>query len=178
MSKRRSGVKRVKRDAYQTREEWVTFALVKFLPKIKRVWECSAGQGYMARTLLKCRMSVYSTDIHTGVEAIITNPPYSLADEFIEHALKLMTASPKIKRVAMLLPIDFDSAKTRKHLFGNCMQYAGKIVLTRRIIWFKLKWTINKKTGKREKHGPSENHAWFIWSREARGLPTIQYYYE
>ena len=65
--------------------------------------------------------------------------------------------------VAMLLPIDFDSAKTRVHLFGNCSAFAAKFVLLSRIRWFP------------GASSPSVNHAWFLWSRAHAGLPTIHY---
>ena len=64
------------------------------------------------------------------VQAIITNPPYALAQNFIEHALELMKPDGI---VAMLLRTDFDHAKTRQHLFGGCDQFAKKVVLTKRI---------------------------------------------
>jgi hypothetical protein len=48
-----------------------------------------------------------------SVDAIVTNPPYTSAVLFIEHALRLMNGGGK---VAMLLRTDFDHAKTRWHL--------------------------------------------------------------
>ena len=36
----------------------------------------------------------------------------------------------------MLLRADYDSAKTRAHLFGACPAFSKKVVLTRRIKWF------------------------------------------
>ena len=92
----------------------------------------------------------------------VTNPPYGLAgktaEAFIRHALQLGVA-----HVAFLLPVDFDSALTRAPLFGECAQFAGKIVLRRRIKWFP------------GDSGPSTNHAWFVWDQEHRGLPLLRY---
>ena len=65
---------------------------------------------------------------------------------------------------AMLLRADFDSAKTRRSLFAECPLFARKLVLTRRIRWFE------DFVG-----SPSYNHAWFVWRRDHRGLPTIGY---
>jgi hypothetical protein len=101
-----------------------------------------------------------------GTEAIISNPPYGhggkTAIAFIERALWL---APLL--VAMLLKIDFDSGKTREHLFGKCASFAGKIVLLDRIVWFA------RDDGKRA--APSDNHAWFIWNAKHRGPPIIHY---
>jgi hypothetical protein len=36
----------------------------------------------------------------------------------------------------MLLRCDFDSAKTRGHLFGRCPEFAKKLTLVERIRWF------------------------------------------
>jgi hypothetical protein len=50
--------------------------------------------------------------------SIITNPPYELATEFCDHALKLMETVRGL--VAMLLRCDFDHAQSRTHLFRDC----------------------------------------------------------
>jgi hypothetical protein len=66
--------------------------------------------------------------------AVITNPPFRRAREFIEHALAV--TKPHEGFVAILLRVDYDSARTRQHLFAHCRAFARKIVLTRRIVWF------------------------------------------
>jgi hypothetical protein len=172
MSQRDSGYERKERDCYET-PEWVTEALLPYLPQMLKVWEPAAGSGKMARVLERRYRSVYQTDIERGVdfltsktgpgfvEAIITNPPYDQAAKFIEHALNLVNP---IGLVAMLLRTDFDHAKTRQHLFGQCKVFAKKIVLTKRIKWFE------DSTGQ-----PSFNHAWFIWDYEHEGPPALAY---
>jgi hypothetical protein len=53
--------------------------------------------------------------------------------------------------------------------FAGCPHFAGKIILTRRIIWFE------NPDKKRER--PKENTAWFLWSRNViRGRPPIVLY--
>jgi hypothetical protein len=71
--------------------------------------------------------------------------------------------------MALLLPVDFDSAKTRMSLFGGSPHFAGKIILTKRIVWF------SNPDSQRE--NPKENSAWFLWSRNViRGrLPIVLY---
>jgi hypothetical protein len=55
-----------------------------------------------------------------------------------------------------LLPHDFDSAKTRAHLFGDCPYFIGKITLRRRVKWFEHPDI---------PHGPKENSGWFLFER-------------
>ena len=95
---------------------------------------------------------------------IVTNPPYGgrsgkLAREFIEHALALTEAHQG--RVAMLLPVDFDSGKTRLHLFQH-PAFAMKLIPVDRIKWF------NGQSG-------SINNAWMIWCWKHRGPPILRY---
>ena len=149
----------------------MTRALLPYLGDIKSVWEPAAGSGKMARVLEATGLQVLSTDISAGqdfllageqpVDAIVTNPPYMSATQFIEHALRLMSSCGK---VATLLRTDFDHAKTRRHLFSNCPAFACKIVLTKRIRW------IENSTGQ-----PSVNHAWYIWDHKHTGKPTLEY---
>jgi hypothetical protein len=91
-------------------------------------------------------------------EAIITNPPYKLAVQFCEHALRLTKAVRGV--VVMLLRVDFDSVKGRANLHDN-PAWAKKLVLTKRIVWFE--------GGK----SPSFNHASYIWDWRHAGPPTI-----
>ena len=130
--------------------------------------------------VLQDRFMVLATDVQTGVDfletkqlpsaairGICTNPPYSLAAEFCRHALALI--KPVNGFVAMLLRVDFDSAKTRSDLFADCPAWSKKIVLTKRIVWF-----VDPETGK-PKASPSENHCWMIWSWDHVGPATIAY---
>lgn len=179
MSQRDSGYARKERDLYET-PEWATTAVVPHLPFVAfKVWEPACGSGKMVAALNAAGVNVVKqTDIHTGadflkwdqaanhVNAIITNPPYELATEFIEHALRLM--EPVGGVVAMLLRTDFDHAKSRSHLFRDCPAFAKKVVLTKRIMWFEPEPGAKGKS-------PSFNHAWYIWDWKHEGAPTLAY---
>ena len=181
MSQRDSGYARKERDLYET-PGWVTRALRPHLPVLCSVWEPACGSGKMASVLEDWGLvQLDQTDIETGfdflceatrpIEAIITNPPYELATEFVEHALRIMepnatTEGPCV--VAMLLRTDFDHAKSRAHLFGCCPAFAKKVVLTKRIVWFEPEPGAKGKS-------PSFNHAWFIWDLRNEGAPTLAY---
>jgi hypothetical protein len=100
-----------------------------------------------------------------------TNPPFGqggrLATAFIEAGLRRL---PIGGTLALLLPCDFDSAKTRAHYFRDCPHFIGKIVLTQRVVWFE------RNDGVRE--APKENSAWFLWVHSplrVRRPPVILY---
>lgn len=178
MSQRDSGYERKERDLYET-PEWVTEALLPHLPdRPMEIWEPACGSGKMSRVLARSHR-VIATDIfdQEGIaldflkapepicgplDAIITNPPYELATEFIDQALKFQRQEGRF--VAMLLRTDFDHAKTRARLFANCPAFSKKVVLTKRIKWFED-----------SKGQPSFNHAWFIWDYDHAGPPTLAY---
>jgi hypothetical protein len=144
---------------------------------VRSIWEPAPGRGQLGRALVACGFSVIETRgdfLDTGTcwpsdrEALVTNPPYGkrgeLAEQFIRHAVLGLSAPI----AAFLLRVDYDSAKTRRDIFGDCPTFAGKIVLLDRIMWF-------DQPGAK----PSENHAWFIWSRfgatYSKGRPWIIY---
>lgn len=177
MGQRNSGYDRKPRDLYETPPE-VTEWLIPFLPQIGgTVWEPACGSGKMLR-VLKRYYPVFGTDIETGddflacnvapetIGAIITNPPYGKdAERFIRHALDLMRTRRGV--VAMLTRVDFDSAATRRDLFER-EPFACKIVLTKRIVWF-------REPDGRPKASPSENHCWLIWDWRHRGPARLAY---
>ena len=183
MSQRDSGYERKERDLYET-PEWVTEALIPHLSRRpSEAWECAAGTWKMSAVLAK-HMRCYPTDIHCtdgtkgidfleqnimpdGCDSIITNPPYELATEFVEHALRLTQTRGGL--VAMLLRTDFDHAKSRAHLFGKCHVFVRKVVLTKRIVWFEPEPGAKGKS-------PSFNHAWFIWDWSQAGVDPILAY--
>ena len=171
MSQRGSGYERKALDLYDT-PAWVTAALLPHLPGVRAVWEPAAGSGKMVEALRAGGLTVEASDIAGGkdfltsappveLDAIVTNPPYMLAREFIERALLLMRPRGL---VAMLLRTDFDHAASRLHLFSKCPAFARKVVLTKRIVWFDG-----------PKAAPSFNHAWYIWDWRHRGSPMLAY---
>ena len=181
MSQRDSGYERKERDLYET-PEWATEALLPHLPgrPLPFIWEPACASGKMVRVLTQIG-EVWGCDIEPGdgyiyadflgptprvdvdsVSAIITNPPYELAKEFIERALDRTQHLDGL--VAMLLRTDFDHALTRSHLFAKHPAFAKKVVLRRRIKWFE-----------NSKGSPSFNHAWFIWDWKHQGSPILAY---
>jgi hypothetical protein len=138
------------------------------------IWEPAAGTGVMASVMAARGYEVIASDIApepgvgfahdflggalpvllpAPVGAVITNPPYAEAEDFVATALDIVQPAGGV--VAMLLKVDWDSAKTRRRFFAETWRFRMKIVLTDRIHWF------DPEPGSA---GPSENHAWFIWS--------------
>src|SRR5262245_42948563 len=172
MSQRPSGYERKPDESYET-IAWPVIALLPHLPDIRLAWDpCDRGSGRLITTL--CDQGVnavgtgedfFSIAAPYNATDIITNPPYGVnrrgeeAERFIERALSFST----IKRVAMLLRNDFDSAIGRQHLFRTNSMFAGKVVLLNRIKWF---------VGP---SSPSDNHAWFLWDWRHVGPPIIRY---
>lgn len=183
MSQRDSGYERKAFDFYRT-PEWVTEALIPFIPSnVRGIREPAAGDGVMVNVLSRAGFKTYASDIapHIGLDkcqdffaytrisgafgSIVTNPPYSCAMEFIEHALRLTRPDDF---VAMLLRCDFDHAKTRAHLFADCPAFTRKIVLRKRIVWF------TEADGK-PKASPSFNHAWYLWDWQNTETPKLSW---
>lgn len=101
-----------------------TVALMEFLQlnRKKIVWEPAAGTGSMSAVIRKYVDTVIETDIVTGhdfmytyrqCDAIITNPPFNLAQDFIEKALC------EADIVCMLLKSQYWHAKKRLQLFTD-----------------------------------------------------------
>lgn len=114
--------KRVQSDFYPTPAD-ATKALLNFLnlPKGTIVWEPACGEGHMADEMEKCGLGVKRTDIQTGYDFlqmpflecdwIITNPPFSIADKFIERCIE------HNRPFALLLKSQYWHAKKRLALF-------------------------------------------------------------
>lgn len=143
------------------------------------IWEPAAGDGHITDVIDKYygTQAVFASDIAweggenflepdtlTDCQTIITNPPYSLAVPFIEKALEL--TKPIKGKVAMLLPVNFDCAKRRVHLFRNCPAFRQKWILLRRIRWENID---------QKQNAPSSNHAWYVWDWSNYKEPTIGY---
>lgn len=88
--------KRSAADFYPTPQD-VTQSLLRYLdiPKGATIWECACGEGDMVKVMKDNGYSVIATDLQQGVnfldaplhecDWIITNPPFNLADKFIER---------------------------------------------------------------------------------------------
>lgn len=124
---------REKNDFYATNPK----ALKSFLQKLTqdglklnlKIWECSCGQGHLSKELIKQGYDVYSSDlIDRGFGQvkdflkcnsrfkgdILTNPPFKLAENFIEHGMSLISNGNKL---ILFLKIQFLEGQKRHKLF-------------------------------------------------------------
>jgi len=144
----------------------------------KRIWEPAAGRGAIAKVLRAHGHEVVASDLidygepsqfpkwdflmerklPEGVQAIVTNPPYKLADFFVRHALELCPNVVMLLRLAFLESSGRDdilNKLARVHLFKNRLpmmhrsSYAGP-----------------KSTSKIA-------FAWFVWEQGHVGATTI-----
>jgi hypothetical protein len=83
-----------------------------------------------------------------------------LAGAFIDAGLHQIASNGGF--LALLLPTDFDSARTRLHLFHDT-RFLARISLTSRPVWFERTDGITA--------APKENVAWFVWSRQILRSP-------
>ena len=147
------------------------------------VLEPAVGGGSIAAVLVDHDHKVQSMDIvdrgYAGTEVrdfltttkddlnfspdIITNPPYALAKEFVEHALDISMDGVK---VAMFLKIQFLESKKRYELFKK---YPPK----------KIYVFVNRvncgKNGVFGKESSAVCYAWFVWEKGYKGLPRVDW---
>lgn len=151
--------KRVSSDYYPTPPE-VTMALMDFLkiPKGSLVWEPACGEGHMVSALECAGMRVIGSDIKTGEDFlstekkdcdwIITNPPFSIADKFIERCVEHK------KPFALLLKSQYWHAKKRLDLFRR----------TEPDYILPLTWRPDFLFGERGGGSPLMDVMWVVWS--------------
>ena len=148
------------------------------------IWECACGEGHLSKVLLDRGYTVVSTDLVDrgygigGVDFlkvsaifdgdIITNPPYKYAQQFVEHALKLV---PDGNRVAMFLKLTFLESQSRRQLFEK---YPPKIIY---VSSSRLQCAKNGdfiKYGKGT--GTAVAYGWFIWEKGYTGEPQVRWF--
>ncbi len=162
-------------DLYQTPPE-ATRALLRVENLPRHVWEPACGPGAIVNVLREAGHAVVATDLRSygcpdsegcidflmerrapaGVEAVITNPPYKLAGEFVQHALTL------VPRVYMLLRLAFLESERRSVILDNG-QLARVHIFKRRLPFMHREgWT-----------GPQANSAIaFAWSSGTSTTPV------
>ena len=168
-----------KDDLYESPPEAVTALLrVEKLPQV--IWEPACGPGVIVRTLRAAGHVVHSSDLvdyaspdqdHHGwdflserkvpmwTEAIVTNPPFKNAGEFVAHALELCP------RVVMLLRLAFLESQKRTAILDSGHLARVHVFRKRLPMMHRHGWD-----------GPTNSNsgmafAWFVWDRNHQG-PT------
>lgn len=126
----------------------------------RRIWEPACGDGALAKVLIGYGAQVIASDLidrgygcggidfletrKAAADAIITNPPFALADRFIGHAQKL-----GVRFLALLLKVQFYNAAGRLPDFHG---YRPAAVLP-------LTWRLDFTGGGR----PTMDCQWVVW---------------
>ena len=101
---------------------------------------------------------------HSSID-IVTNPPYRIAKEFVEHALEIIDDG---RKVAMFLKLTFLESKSRRTLFEK---YPPKR------IWVFSERVQCAKNGDFETYkqgvGTAVAYAWYIWEKGYNGETTV-----
>jgi len=176
---RRAPLRERKMDLYET-PPVATQALLRHEHIPDYIWECCCGPGAIVGVLRQCGRTVVATDLvdygcsdsEHGIDflmersappltqAIVTNPPFRLAGEFVEHALSL---APK---VIMLCRLAFLESEKRSSILDGGILARVHIFKNRLPMMHRHGW-------EGAKTGSAMAFAWFVWSRDHRGPATI-----
>lgn len=144
----------------------------------KLIWEPACGAGHLSQILELYGHQVISTDLidrgygvggidflqptpydNLPYDAIITNPPFKYALEFVEKSLRIAPV------VCMFLRIGFIESERRDALFTNNPP--------RYIAVFRKRARTSKNAAFPKDESSATCHAWFIWYRGFKGNPEI-----
>lgn len=136
------------------------------------VWEPACGTGNLSRVLESICEKVYSSDLKNrgygesgidflacdrvpdGVTSIVTNPPYSLANEFIKHAMDIL---PVNGTYIALMNLSYLAGKERRQSIYNQRWLEAIYIHSGRISC----WRNDMKDG----HSSPVNYAWFVFRK-------------
>lgn len=166
-------------DLYET-PRVATEALIRAEKLPWRIWEPAAGRGAICDVLKANGYTVYATDLYDYGNpaiypsrdfldsypeyrddvAIVTNPPYSLAAEFVAHAIEFVPLVCFLLRLAFL-----ESVKRTDILENSCLA---------RVHVFKRRLPMMHRDGWKGPRATSATaFAWFVWQRGHTGPATI-----
>jgi hypothetical protein len=164
-------------DCYETPACAVEALLrVERLPRC--VWEPAVGRGAIVDVLRAHGHTVSGSDIidysdldfvadflaqtkvPTGTKAVVTNPPYRHAEQFVRHALEL---SPL---VVMLLRLALLESERRRAILEDCGLARVHVFRRRLPMMHRDGWGDNRASS-------AIPFAWFVWSRNHRGPTEI-----
>ena len=101
-------------------------------------------------------------------EGIITNPPFSLAQEFIEKGMELLTEDGQM---AMFLKVQFLEGAKRKDFFEKYPPKYVYVFRNRMATWNNG----NELDSNGKRWATTMCHAWFIWEKGSKTEPIIRW---
>jgi hypothetical protein len=144
------------------------------------IWEPCAGRGGIARVLRAAGYTVITSDICSydfpldfesdflamteapaaEIVAIVTNPPFMLAEKFVAHAFEL------VPHVIMLCRLAFLESERRAPILDTGKLACVHVFKRRLPMMHRDNWT-----------GPRASSAmafaWFVWNRDHSGPATV-----
>ena len=175
----RSQKDRVSEDYYATDPKAVE-ALLQLEDFSQTVLEPACGEGHISKVLEAAGHNVISFDLvdrgfgkggvdflaldKRGVDAdIVTNPPYKLAQEFVEKAMSVVSSGHK---VAMFLKLTFLETARRRDLFKKYPPKTVYVASQRIACWPNGKPTTQSMVC----------YAWFVWQKGFSGDTTLKWF--
>lgn len=167
---------REKNDFYATEPK--AGELLMQVEDLNNIWECACGEGHLSEVFKKYNKLSKSSDlIDRGYGEvldffklnewngdIVTNPPYKYAQEFVEHALKII---PDKRKVAMFLKIQFLESKGRKELFK---------INPPKVVYVSSSRLNCARNAKFEEFDSSAvAYCWFVWEKGFKGDTIIKW---
>lgn len=147
------------------------------------IWECACGTGDMSDILIASGYDVFSTDvvdrgypyqdetvdflntsalIHKRIPNIVTNPPFKLAEKFLEKSINYWNCD----KVAFLCKLAFLEGQKRTELLEQTplkwvYVFRKRILLTR--------------NGEEPRGSGMIAFAWFVWDINYDGNPMVDW---
>lgn len=169
-------------DNYPTPAE-ITRTLLATEGFVGPIWEPCAGAGEMALTLIEGGHRVIATTLREDHSSslvagginfldphliplaanIVTNPPYSIAEEIIDRALEL-----KASKAAFLLRAQWLGSERRYNRFFHERPPAKIIYLINRVAMYPGGY-------EGPRGAPKNDFAWFIWRKPFKGPTRIEW---
>lgn len=145
------------------------------------IWEPACGTGNLVKPLTKNGFVVYASDLkdrgfgevhvdflNTKIDncppIILTNPPYSLATEFIEHALEIL---PENGLYIALMNITYLAGQKRFERVYSKGSLREVYVFSKRVEC----WKNNDK--EHESGNALINFCWYVFQKGYKGQPTL-----
>lgn len=144
------------------------------------IWECACGQGHLAEELRKHEYDIIATDLidrgygNTGINFlevlnihngdILTNPPFKLAEEFVEKGMSLLEDG---KKLILFLKIQFLEGQERKKLFKK---YPLKYVYVH-----SKRQQCSKDADFEHLKATTQFYAWYVWEKGFTGETIIRW---
>ena len=172
--------KREENDFYATNPLALQIFLSQFRDELNiNIWECSCGEGHLSKELISQGYNVYSSDlINRGYGEqkdflkcsenfngdILTNPPFKLAEKFIEKGFELIENGNKL---ILFLKIQFLEGQKRKILFEK---YPLKYVYVHSS---RQQCSMNGDFGNLK--ATTQFYAWYVWEKGFKGETIIKW---